>query len=279
MPFNLDNALLKSFIAIAETRSFTEAASTVGRSQSALSLQIKNLEGALGCALFSRSSRRVLLTREGEIFLSYARRIMDLQWEAYSKLREPDIEGEISLATPEDFATHYLPRVLATFRQHHPRIQLNVECDLTLNLLSGFKKGRHDIALVKRDPEKVTGGIRVWREKLVWVCADGYAVQKKVSLVVSPEPCIYRSRAIASLNRIKREWQISYSSPSLAGTIAAVRAGMGVSILPSNMVPEGLHVLKNLPSLADSEIALLKRSGLSKAGEMLVDHIIQSLKT
>jgi DNA-binding transcriptional LysR family regulator len=278
MPFNLDNALLKSFIAISETRNFTEAANIVGRSQSALSLQIKNLEAALGCKLFLRSSRRVLLTKEGEVFLGYAQRIMDLQWEAYSKLREPDIEGEIRLATPEDFATHYLPKVLSTFRQHHPRIQLRVECDLTLNLLSGFKQGKYDIALVKRDPAKVKGGIRVWKEPLVWVCADNYAVQKTISLVLSPEPCIYRSRAIAGLNKIKRPWSVSYSSPSLAGSIAAVKAGIGVTVLPSNMVPEGLHVLRNLPHLPDSEIALMKNRQLSKAGEILVDHIIQSLK-
>lgn len=278
MPFNLDNALLKSFIAISETRNFTEAANIVGRSQSALSLQIKNLEEALNCKLFLRSSRRVLLTKEGEIFLGYAKRIIDLQWEAYSKLREPDIEGKIRLGTPEDFATYYLPKILSTFKQQHPQIQLSVECDLTLNLVSGFNKGKYDIALVKRDPKKVTGGIRVWKEPLVWACADNYPIQKKISLVLAPEPCIYRNRAVASLNKAKKLWSIVYSSPSLAGTIAAVKAGIGITVLPSNMVPHGLHVLRNLPHLPDSEIALMKSKQISKAGEILVGHITQSLK-
>lgn len=279
MPFNLDNTLLKSFIAISETRNFTEAAKAVGRSQSALSLQIKKLEDAIDCKLFSRSSRSVLLTQQGELFLGYARKIMDLQWEAYSKLHEPNIEGEIRLGTPEDFATHYLPRVLSTFKQHHPRIQLSVECDLTLNLVAGFKRGKYDIALVKRDPAKVRGGTKVWREPLVWVSADNDVLPKKLSLVIAPEPCIYRARALAALNRVKRDWSVTYSSPSLAGTLAAVRAGMGITVLPSNMIPHGLHVLRKLPHLPDSEIALMKKEKLSKAGEMLVEHITQSLKT
>ena len=124
MPFQLDTVSLKSFIAIAETGTFSHAADTVGRTQSALSLQIKKLEENLGCELFARTSRKVTLTEQGEIFLGYAKRIVQLQWEVYSRLKEPDIEGEIRLGTPEDFATHYLPDVLALLRKHHPRIQL-----------------------------------------------------------------------------------------------------------------------------------------------------------
>ena len=92
------------------------------KSQSAVSLQIKSLEKEIGCSLFKREPRRVILTHEGEVFLGYAQRMMQLHWEAYSRLKEPDIEGEIRLGTPEDFATHYLPSVLASFRQHHPRV-------------------------------------------------------------------------------------------------------------------------------------------------------------
>ncbi len=282
MPFHLDSVALKSFIAIAEIGTFSHAAYTVGRTQSALSLQIKKLEDGLGCCLFERTSRSVKLTEHGEIFLGYAKRIIELQWEVHSRLKEPDVEGEIRLGTPEDFATYYLPDVLATFRKYHPRVQLNVSCDLTLNLIEGFERQEFDVILVKRDPGRVRGGSKVWREPLVWVAADHWEPEKNLSLVLSPQPCIYRARALAALDRAKKPWHISYTSPSLAGTLAAVKAGLGITVLPAAMVPAGLHPIRTeikLPELADAEIALIKREGLPKAGDVLAEHIIHSLET
>lgn len=279
MPFHADTLVLKSFIAIAETGTFSQAADVIGRTQSALSLQIKKLEEGLGCPLFDRSARRVILTHQGEIFLGYAKRIMQLHWEAYSRLKEPDVEGEIRLGTPEDFATHYLPDVLSTFRQHHPRVQLNVSCDLTLNLIEGFRLGRYDVILVKRDPKAAKGGTKVWREPLVWAAADHHKPETPLSLVLSPQPCIYRARALAALDKAKKPWRIGYTSPSLAGTIAAVKAGLGITVLPANMLPTGIHPIRSMPELADAEIALMKRDDLSKASEMLADHIMHSLET
>jgi DNA-binding transcriptional LysR family regulator len=281
MPFFVDTLQLKSFVAIAETGTFGQAAATVSRTQSALSLQIKKLEEQLGCELFDRSGRRVLLTPQGEIFLGYARRMIQLQWEAFSRLREPDMEGEIRFGTPEDFATHYLPTVLASFRQHHPRVKLNVTCDLTLNLLDGFHRGDYEVILAKRDPQRVKGGTKVWREPLVWAAADGYMPEERLSLVLSPQPCIYRDRALAALDRAKRSWHISYTSPSLAGTIAAVKAGIGITVLPAHMIPEGIHPIRKetkLPHLADAELALMKREELSKVAELFADHIVESLE-
>ena len=282
MPFNIDSITLKSFIAIVETGTFSEAGNIVGRTQSALSLQIKKLEESLGCSLFDRTSRKVTLTEHGEIFLGYARQMIQIQWEAFSRLREPDIEGEISLGTPEDFATHYLSDVLAAFRQHHPRVQLKVSCDLTLNLIKGFESGEFDIVLVKRDPQRVKGGIRVWKEPLVWAAADQWQdSEKTLSLVLSPKPCIYRARALAALDRAHKPWHLTYTSPSLAGTIAAVKAGLGITVLPKNMLPSGISPVRSklkLPDLADAEIALLKRDHLNRTGEVLAEHLIHCLE-
>lgn len=281
MPFFVDTLQLKSFVAIAETGTFGQAAGTVNRTQSALSLQIKKLESQLGCLLFDRSGRRVSLTPEGEIFLGYAKRMIQLQWEAFSRLRESDVEGEIRFGTPEDFATHYLPQVLASFRQHHPRAQLNVACDLTLNLVDGFHHGNYDMILVKRDPQRVKGGTKVWREPLVWVAADNYQMEEPLSLVLSPQPCIYRARALAALDRAKRLWHISYTSPSLAGTLAAVKAGLGITVLPAHMIPAGVHTIRKeakLPVLADAEVALMKNDELTKVAELFATHIVQSLE-
>lgn len=281
MPFNIDTLLLKSFIATAETGSFSKAADIIGRSQSAVSLQIKKLEEGLNHPLFERGGRDITLTEQGEIFLGYARRMIELQWEAYSRINEPDVKGEIMFGVPEDFATHYLPEILASFSKHHPYVQLHVTCDLTLNLMSGFEKGDLDIVLVKRDPQRVKGGTRVWREPLVWAAAEHYRAKDPLPLVLSPKPCIYRDRALNALDKVRKPWQISYTSPSLAGTIAAVKAGLGVTVLPSNMVPAGLMSLSashKLPRLADSEVALFKREQLSPAGIALASHITKSFE-
>lgn len=281
MPFFVDTLQLKSFVAIAETGTFGQAAATVNRTQSALSIQIKKLEEQLGCELFDRSGRKVVLTSQGEMFLGYAKRMIQLQWEAFSRLREPDVEGEIRFGTPEDFATHYLPEVLANFRKHHPRVQLNVSCDLTLNLIDGFHRGEFDVILVKRDPQRVKGGTKVWREPLVWAAADGYELEDRLSLVLSPQPCIYRARALAALDRAKRSWHISYTSPSLAGTLAAVKAGFGITVLPAHMIPAGIHPIRKetkLPHLADSEVALMKKEELSRVAEVFSEHIVMSLE-
>lgn len=281
MPFNFDTIALKSFITVAETKSFSNAAKKVGRTQPAVSLQIKKLEDSLGVELFDRAGRQVKLTEQGEVFLGYCKRIIQLQWDAYSLIREPDIEGEINLGTPEDFATHYLPEVLATFSKNHPRVQLNVFCDLTLNLIKGFDQGNYDIVLIKRDPKIIKDGIKVWKEPLVWGTAANRLLEEPLPLVLSPQPCIYRARALSTLDSAKIPWRISYTSPSFAGTIAAVKAGLGITVLPRNMIPAGVQPLLNnpkLPELPDAEIALLKRTGLLKAGNMLAEHIIYSLE-
>lgn len=272
---------LRSLVSIADTGSFSKAAVLGGRTQPALSLQIRKLEDRLGHQLLQRGSKGVTLTADGEIYLPYARRILDLHAEAVSRLREPEAEGEIRIGTPEDFATWRLSTILARFRREHPRVQLSVRCDLTLNLLDSYKSGELDVVLVKRDPQTVRGGTRVWREPLVFAATSHWEPRFPLPLIVSPSPCIYRSRAIAALNEAGIAWTVTYMSQSLAGTLAAARAGLGVTVLPSDMLPPDVLPLPGslgLPDLADAEIALMSREGLSPAGQMLVDHITHALE-
>ncbi len=287
---NLDVELLRTFSAIAEARSFTRAAEKLMRQQSTISLQIKRLEDALSQKLLERSPRAVRLTPEGEAVLAYAQRILDLNDEVVSLAREPLMHGVVRLGTPEDFATHHLPDILQRFVQAYPSVALEVSCDLTLNLLDGFREGRFDLVLVKRDQTAKalapkTGGIRVWREPLVWVSGHHDYVTTAAQtgaplpLIVSPEPCVYRRRATQSFDRARRPWRVAYTCTSLAGSIAAVRAGLGLAVLPKTMVPHGLHVIDSgpLPDLKDTEIALLVARGVSPPVAKLRDHIIRSL--
>jgi DNA-binding transcriptional LysR family regulator len=279
---NLDLDLVRTFATIAGTRNFTRAAETLRRQQSTISLQVQRLESALGQTLIERTPRSVKLTSEGETFLSYARRLLDLNDEVISRINEPHMHGTVRLGTPEDFATRHLPDVLARFMQAYPAVALEVTCDLTLNLLERFRHGVFDLMLIKRERAAAqSGGIRVWREPLVWVTSerDFWSTKGPLPLVVSPTPCVYRKRATEALDRAHRAWRIAYTCGSLAGSIAAVKAGLGVTVLPKDMVPSGLHVIDGqpLPDLKDTEIALIHRDRLSIPACRLMEHVIKSL--
>ena len=278
---NLDLDLVRTFVTIASVGNFTRAAETLRRQQSTISLQVQRLEDALGQKLINRTPRSLRLTSEGEMCLGHARRLLDLNDEVVARVNEPHMQGVVRLGTPEDFATRHLPSVLARFAQAYPAVALEVTCDLTLNLLDRFRKGAFDVALIKRERISDAGGIRVWREPLVWVRADRdfWASEGQLPLVVSPAPCVYRKRATEALDRARRPWRIAYTCGSLAGSLAAVKAGLGMTVLPKDMVPPDLHIIdgKPLPDLKDTEIALLQRERLSLPAGRLRDHIIGSL--
>ena len=191
------------------------------------------------------------------------------------------MSGVVRLGTPEDFATRHLPDVLARFAQAYPSVALEVTCDLTLHLVDRFRRGDFDLVLVKQEPSVKGKGIRVWREPLVWVSGsrDFREHDGPVPLVVSPQPCVYRKRAITALDKAGMAWRISYTCSALSGTLAAVRAGLGLAVLPKDMVPGDLQVPDStrLPDLKDTEIALLQTRKLSLPALRLKEHIVRSL--
>jgi DNA-binding transcriptional LysR family regulator len=280
---HLDLDLLRCFARVAETRSFTRAGDQLGRTQSAVSLQIKRLEGLVGRTLIDRTTRAVSLTRDGELLLSHARSILKAHDAAWADLLEPDVAGLVRLGVPEDFATAHLSDVLSAFAEAHPKVELEVTCDLTLNLLERFEAGGYDLVLVKREPGTPERGVRVWREPLVWAGRDRSILpdgDSPVPLVVSPQPCVYRKRAIEALESVGRRWRIAYTSTSLAGAQAAMRAGLGISVLPREMVPASLAALApgtGLPALAETEIALIQSAQMSAAARLFGEHIIHAL--
>lgn len=280
---NLDIDLLRAFATVADLGGFTRAAEALLRRQSTLSLQIKRLEEAVGHRLIERTSRQLRLTSAGESLLPKAREILTLNDRLLAGFDEPTLAGRVRLGTPEDFATTHLPGVLARFAQAYPAVELEVTCDLTLTLMGRFRRGDFDLVLVKREPERSDRGVRVWREPLVWVSAQQYSLPEEgvLPLVVSPPPCVYRKRATQSLERTRRQWRAAYTCASLAGQHAAVRAGLGVTVLPKDMVPAGLRTLQRrsgLPDLHDTEIALLAARGLAAPARRLHDHIVRSLE-
>lgn len=279
---SLDPDLLRAFLAIADTGSFTRAGERLLRGQSAISLQLKRLEDRLGRRLFERSPRSLRLTADGAALLPDARAFLALHDGMVERLTRESVAGVIRLGTPEDFATQHLPEVLARFAAAHPRVALEVTCDLTLNLLERFHAGDFDLVLVKREISTTIGGTRVWREPLVWVSRAGSSPEEETTLrlVVSPAPCVYRKRATEALDRAGRAYRIAYTCGSLAGARAAVKAGLGIAVLPRQMVPAGFHIIDGgaLPDLKETEIALLTGSTAPPAARRLAEHMVRSLE-
>jgi DNA-binding transcriptional LysR family regulator len=259
---SFDSLTLECFLAVTETGSFTRAAERVSRTQSAVSQQINKLESIIGKPVFYRG-KNLSLTPEGSILLGYSKKIVKLNRDVLDRFKNPELQGEVRFGLPEDFASVFLSEVLAEYAALHPRIMLHIECDLTLNLFERFKNKDFDLVLLKMSkPEDFTNGIDVWSEKLEWV-GNQYLFDMNnddpVPLVLSPEPCVYHTRAINYLEDINKPWRIVFSSHSYAGRVAAVKAGMGLTVLPRNMIPEDLDIIKiNSKKLSDTHISLLK---------------------
>ena len=279
---SFDALTLECFLAVQETGSFTRAAEKVSRTQSAVSQQITKLEKQIGKPLFVRG-KQLILTAEGEVLLNYARKIVKLNRDAMDRFKHPELQGEVRFGLPEDFASVFLSDVLIEYASLHPRIMLNIECDLTLNLYERFKKREFDLVLVKMNqPEDFPNGLDVWSEALEWVGnKELFETDEVIPLVLSPQPCVYRTRAIHALEKMNKRWRIVFSSHSFAGTIAAVKANMGITVLPRNMVPTELAIIRTnqqLPSLENTHISLLKHTDQNLAVNSFERFVINKLK-
>lgn len=281
---DIDTALLRTFVLLAQTRSFTRTAERLGRTQPAVTLQLRRLEDAFGARLVARDRRRVALTPDGEALLPVAREVLALIAQAAEGLAGQAAAGEVRFGSPEDFATAFLPAILARFVETHPAIRLSTACELTRRLIDGVEAGDYDLAVIKQAPGRLHPGARpIWREALMWVAAEDSRPPAKdapLRLVLSPAPCVYRERATEALRAAGRGFEVVYASPSLAGAAAAVRAGLGITVLPRTLMPPGLAPLParaGLPALEATVICLLLRDGAPAAAEALARVVGQGI--
>ncbi len=247
---------LRSFVAVADRNSISGAASKVARTQSAISMQMRNLEEALGGKLLKRTRRGVRLTRKGEHLLKHARAILNLHDRALAELSGSVIVGDVRLGCPDDYA-QFLPDALSDFAARHPLIQVHLKCAPTPDLLRDVETGELDLAVITTRRARKTQIIR--REPLVWVGrADAALIEHPVlPLAVSHEESIDRFEAIEALRRAKRAYKIVYASRSMPGLIAAVDAGIAIAVLTRSVVPRNLAILhEGLPQLPEVDVAL-----------------------
>ena len=270
----LEPELLRSFVAIAETGSFTAAAHRVHRTQSAVSMQIRRLEELLGRALFARERRTVRLTRDGELLLSHARRILQAHREALAAFAQEELAGAVTLGAPDDYASTFLPASLARFAEAHPRVQLDFVCRPSVELVRRLDERTIDLALVTEGSGE-RGGTLLLRERLVWVTAAGRCAheQDPLPLAIFEPGCPFRRAAVDALARAGRAYRIAYTSVSLAGVHAAVDAGLAVTVMLRGSVRPGQRILDardGFPPLGEAGIVLLRAS---TEPSPLVDHL------
>ncbi|WP_269514566.1 LysR substrate-binding domain-containing protein [Brevundimonas subvibrioides] len=277
---NLDVDLLRTFVVVVETGSFTRSAALLGRSQPAISLQIRRLEEQMAATLLDRSGKRSAPTMEGAALLRQARKLLRLNDEIVAGTCDGGVEGQVRFGAPEDIATTHLSGILGSFGCSYPRIRLTVTCDYTPNLLDQMSRGMLDLALVKRAFMGADEGVRVWREPLVWVAADPSLQEiSPLPLIVAPAPDIYRRRAIEALDAAGLSYRASFTSPGLSGQLAALRGGLGIGVLPAATAPPDLPRLHgHLPPLSDSEMALVSRKGGDGPSELLAREVLLALQ-
>ncbi|MCJ2097735.1 LysR family transcriptional regulator [Methylobacterium sp. E-046] len=252
MARTLDVDLLRSFAVVAETAALSRAAERVGRSQAALSMQMKRLEELVGRPLLTRTGRGVLLTVQGERLLVHARRILASHDDALAEFSGGTLSGSLRFGCPDDYAQAFLPTLLRGFAQHHPAAAIEVVCAATPRLEGRLERGGLDLALVSV-PIAVERAI-LRREELVWVLPKGGTVTRPDPLPLAlgdPDTLDHRA-ALAALDGAGRAYRIAYASASLSGLLAVVRSGQAVAVLTRSAVPPDLRIQgrgSGLPSL------------------------------
>ena len=278
----IDPALLRAFAFIAEEGSFTRAAERVGRTQSAVSMQVQRLEQLLGQTLLLRGKGgSVHLTSHGRYLLDRSRAVLALNDEIWGAFRTPSVQGTVRLGTPDDYALRYLPGVLRRFALSHPAVDVDVLCAPSHQVVQALRDGDLDLTLCS-DGHKPKGwdGVRLWEGPLRWVTSKRQSPHRMdplpLALAMESHGCTWRNHVIHALEQAGRRYRIAYTSASLAGTHAPVMAGLAVTISNVSWVPDGLRLLPSgeLPALPVSEIHLLKaRNPVQPVTDVLAAHI------
>lgn len=282
IPQNIPTDLLRTFLKAINLGSFTRAGHEIGRTQSAVSLQVRRLEEIVDVQLFQRDAHKLQLTPEGRSLAQYARRILALNDEALASMRQPSVAGRIRLGAPHEYTASLLPDFLGKFARSHPNVMLEVTSDLSKTLLKRKANGEFDLVVALHDEDSPGEGRLIFTEPLVWITGEDHDrhLHAPLPLVVAPPPCIYRNRILQSLNAQERTCRIAYLSSSYNGITAAVQAGLGVTVMAGSTIPAGVRRLTerdSFPSLGQLQLRLhLGAAKPNDAIAALMDYIAGS---
>jgi DNA-binding transcriptional LysR family regulator len=276
VPAGLDLDLLRTFIAIAEERSFTRAAARVGRTQSAVSLQMQRLEGVLGQVVIVRGKGgSVELNEQGQYLLARARELLALNDDVMRSMRAVPVHGTIRLGVAEELSTQYLPRVLDRFAQVAPAVEVEVEIAGSCYLAVKLKNAELDLALLREGLEpRQWPAVEIWRCPTRWVTSDTHRQHLRDPLPLSISPtecpwrpaeigeCLWRAMVIRALDQSGRQYRVVSTSATTRGQMAAAQAGLAVTCaLAEDRLIEGLRFVRpdeGLPELLECRYLMLR---------------------
>lgn len=274
---------LKCFVAVVDSGSLTGAAPEVHRSQSAVSMQLKKLETALGRQLLIRGPRHLQLTTDGQTLLGFARRMLDLHAEALAAFHGEELTGRLRLGVPDDYAAKYLTPVLKRFAPRHGGVEIELNCEQSTALIPRIGNGELDLALVSRDHSR--RGTLLFHEPMVWVGSPQFELWRRdpLPIAVYESTSLARFSAINSLSLQGRRYRVVYNSSSLAGQIAAVESGLAVAVLTQCSTPDHLQILGSEHGLGPLEpmavaVYRSRASKGSKAVDSLQTLLIKTLR-
>ncbi|WP_377289528.1 LysR family transcriptional regulator [Rhizobium sp. SG2393] len=275
----LETDVLRTFIAIADTGSFTTAGEVVFRTPSAVSMQIKKLEEMLGVPVFRRDARSVSLTPHGEMLLSYARRMIALNNEAVARFVSPEMNGVVRLGAPDDIGELMLPGILRHLSETWPNLAVEVTIDNSTHLRRAVEEGRLDLTLfnflhgIAPDP-----ALKVMTEDLVWAGKrHGHAhLKDPVPISVWEEGCVWRKQALDALTAAEKPFRVAYFCAHHMGQIAAIRADIAIAPLARFLLQDDMVALDErdgLPKLGTYDIGLVTREGATQPVQAVAEYV------
>jgi DNA-binding transcriptional LysR family regulator len=276
-----DPELLRTFLAVAQSLSFTRAAASLGLGQPTVSQHVRKLEDAVGRPLFVRDTRSVTLTVDGEAMAGFARSILAAHEQAVGYFTGSGISGRIRFGVTDDLALTPVPSILRDFRQLYPRIDLELTVSQSNALQRRVESGHLDVAFVKQAPGEGHGQL-VRRDRLVWAAPPGTRLTpgQRVALVVYQAPSISRSNGVRALEQAGLPYRVTCTVRGVLGVVAAARAGLGVAVFARSLIPDGLVELPasgGLPHLGEIDLVLLASPRpVSQATEALTAAILAS---
>ena len=283
MQRDIDTDLLRAFLAVIDQNGFIKASHVLGRSQSAVSMQMRRLEDAVDMPLFKRSGRKMILTPAGETFQGYARRLVSLHDQALDALHESRISGNVGLAVMGDYAANVLPNVLRRFIERYPDVLVDVTTGFSYDLIQDLGE-RYEIVL-STQPRGSSKGEVLRTEPTRWAFSSKHELPTGdvLPLALLPQGNLFRDWAIHALDKSAIRWRIAFTSSSIATVEAVAEAGIALTVVKEGSARPGLRLLDvkdGFPILPDSEISLHESpKGLTKAGRLLSSFLKAELKS
>ncbi|GGK70330.1 LysR substrate-binding domain-containing protein [Amphritea balenae] len=273
---DLPIALLRTFMVVTETLNLTAAANRLNKAPSTVSMQLNRLEDLVTTPLMERGQHGVRLTATGIQLRSHAQQLLNLHDQIAGLFQHGNISGKVRLGTHDQYASRALPPLLEAFVVNYPEAQLEVFCDHRPNHLTDrLAQGKLDIVLAEM-PANSGGGIRLQRDKLVWVGSSSHQIHKQevIPLAVFEEGCYHREYARKALEQSNKPYRIAFTSQSRGGVLAAVRAGIGIGIIPLHTLESDMRVIEQgLPPLTETDITLFIAENANEATQRLAQTI------